>query len=190
MESPEKVRIITSQNLQRPNYPIGINLKSINDFICKMVEMVKEEYPGIQNTTNTIVLWCRGSSGAILASAFAMKLGAPNMKIKHVKKPGEISHYHNNNLTFNKSYINFIIDDFVVSGETIEHIVSVALNKKDRKTYRFDALLVSSDLKTLHVRNRWARKYFCQELIGIVEGPILQQRNIDAKLIDHELKRL
>lgn len=105
------------------DYPVGNNIKIAAEFTkAAAYQFIKiREY---NNPYPSLNIWCRGSSGAILASLFAVHIHMPNIKIIHVKKPGENSHsggYHP--YTYGDA-INVIIDDFVSSGKTLRHIYS------------------------------------------------------------------
>ncbi len=66
-------------------------------------------------------MWCRGSSGAILAGMFALKCGY-ECRICHIKKEKEGSHNGNTQPYVNEG-INIVIDDFVSFGHTLIAIV-------------------------------------------------------------------
>lgn len=110
---------IETQN--RCCYPVGSDIQAAK-------EMVKE-WICIFNTLGystdiKINLWCRGSSGAILAALFA-SMSSYNCIICHVKKEGEISHSDTPSMYSSSRYtiINVVIDDFISSGATIREIV-------------------------------------------------------------------
>lgn len=97
-------------------YPLGKDLNGA--FI--LAETFVEYFP--KDILGHINLWCRGSSGAIMATAFAMKDKMHTFNICHVKKEGEKS--HETYTRYEVSGINVIIDDFICSGETIDYIIS------------------------------------------------------------------
>lgn len=66
-------------------------------------------------------IWCRGSSGAILAALLASNIKNECI-VCHVKKDGETSHNREINPNRYVPFINVIIDDFVCSGRTIKSI--------------------------------------------------------------------
>ena len=109
------------------NYPVGCDMQRANKSVCHCVDAFKQldidrEQP--------IYLWCRGSSGAILATLFAIGIGNdyPNVFISHVKKEGEISH-SNAYYVRSGNNVNIIIDDFVATGSTIKAILAEMKNK-------------------------------------------------------------
>ena len=101
-------------NCGEVNYPIGINIahnlpviknlaKAFNKLKCK----------------GKINVFCMGSSGAIMAAIFASIV--KNVTIIHVKKDGEESHSGYNDVTrfVGNGETNIIIDDFILSGDTM-----------------------------------------------------------------------
>ena len=111
------------------SYPIGINMDNIFNYINLVVAALKDENIGKAN------IWCMGSSGAILAALLSNQL--EESRILHVKKDGESSHHGNYFTTLNNA-INIIIDDFIVSGDTVNRIYNFMGGKK------CDILIVSS----------------------------------------------
>jgi len=85
-------------------------------------------------------VFCRGSSGAILAALFVSFLPHIETQIIHVKKDGESS--HSSKVTgFDAYNMNVIIDDFICSGETIREIYN---NISANKFVAIDVLIVES----------------------------------------------
>jgi hypothetical protein len=113
-------------------YPVGSHLDEAVTFASNAAE----KFNGIKQFQNRYInVWCRGSSGAILAALFGEKItGYMNLKICHVKKEGESSH------TFSpQPYwlgINVIIDDFCDTGSTLNAI--------------FEELKESNSVKIVH----------------------------------------
>lgn len=117
-------------------YPVGSNItNAIN--LAKNAAIIfnkMKEY----NSKQPINIWCRGSSGAILAALFALYIKKKrDVYICHVKKEGESSHITQPCPASNA--INIIIDDFISSGETIR-----AIKKKmeSNSHYNVDCLIV------------------------------------------------
>src|SRR6478609_10319945 len=115
-----------SLKVDRPGYPIGSNMDGAIKLINAYLEAFEQlSYP----PDSKLNLWCRGSSGAILAGMFALKCKY-ECKICHVKKEKESSH-NGNYQPYNSEGINIVIDDFVSYGHTItkivEHIESITL---------------------------------------------------------------
>lgn len=95
-------------------YPIG-------EFISKNIIVAKEmayTLRKIYKKDDIINFWCRGSSGAMIASLVARYF--PKCCICHVKKEGENSHAEF--ITYKSDGYNVIIDDFILSGDTINEI--------------------------------------------------------------------
>lgn len=107
------------------SYPVGSDWNNINliieTYFNAFNRLINEKF----KSTTGVNLWCRGSSGAILAGLFASKISWLNPRICHSKKEGESSHqttpYH---FSDNENVINVVIDDFVSSGATIRAILS------------------------------------------------------------------
>lgn len=98
-------------------YPIGGSISCIRELTD---EYIKAFNTLCYHENTNFNLWCRGSSGAILATAFAMYLPQYKFKICHVKKEGEQSH---GNVYPGDKFINIVIDDFVSEGTTVEAIL-------------------------------------------------------------------
>ena len=102
-------------------YPIGSNVSSMVVYIENIVTTFKEHKINLDKKSNVICIWCRGSSGAMLAGMFAYTFKEATVRIKHVKKEGERS--HNSYISaFPSNSIDIIIDDFMDTGETIFRI--------------------------------------------------------------------
>lgn len=99
-------------------YPLGSNIPVLRAVTAEYVNGF--EQISLEDGTN-INLWCRGSSGAILATAFALALPKYNFKIIHVKKRNESAHYPHADPFSNG--IHVVIDDFISSGDTIRAIL-------------------------------------------------------------------
>ncbi len=130
---------IKLKDVARPGYPLGSNM----DGAKKLIEAYIAAFNKLRYSPDTeINLWCRGSSGAILAGMFALKC-KNECTICHIKKEGENS--HKSNPEYEKKAINIVIDDFVDTGSTLEAIVQYIrdLEKWDDETDR----LVPADLK-------------------------------------------
>lgn len=110
------------------SYPVGNKMNAAIGFtkLCATRFNNIKEFKDISN----INVYCRGSSGAILAALFVSFLGNNKpITIVHVKKPGEQSHAYStpNN---SSSYINIIIDDFIETGNTVNEIYKCVTNGK------------------------------------------------------------
>ena len=123
-------------------YPIGSNMlytialsKAYGIHLCKNLKKIKKAIK--------INLWCRGSSGAIIATLVyneLCKLANTEIKICHIKKEKEFSHSSTPEFfavtTFNEKRINYkiiniIVDDFISSGNTVNNIYKEALKFHD-----------------------------------------------------------
>lgn len=128
------------------NYPVGLYINSNKPRIVKLAEAFSqiEEFKG-----KPLNLICRGSSGAIVATVFALTLPNP-CNIVHVKKDGENS--HDSSLSINKGlgYKNVIVDDWIDSGTTLNTIYG-CLMKYDVNIV-IDCLCVTGEYRELEFR--------------------------------------
>ena len=104
--------------VDRPGYPIGSNMDGTTKLINAYIHAFNRIGYGKDNKLN---LWCRGSSGAILAAVFCIQCEY-ECRICHIKKEQEDSH-NGNSQPYDIKAINVVIDDFVGSGNTIASIV-------------------------------------------------------------------
>ena len=108
-------------------YPIGdhitSNLPVINSMATAIMDLIHSEY----NDRDTILLICRGSSGAIIAGIVANILlinFAKIVRVIHIKKENEHAHAtHIDYELFTSTCVNIVIDDFISTGTTIQSIV-------------------------------------------------------------------
>lgn len=131
------------ENQGEIRYPVGSYIVSAISFIDKALLTIKEK---ITFENENILIWCRGSSGAILAGLLAAKLinlyPAIYTRIVHVKKPGEQAHDVDiKHVRLSTTYTNIIIDDFSYSGETI---MSIAKAMAIREVQYIDLLILSN----------------------------------------------
>ena len=102
-------------------YPTGANVSSMVVYIENIVTTFKRYKINLDKKSNVICIWCRGSSGAMLAGMFAYTFKRATVRINHVKKKGE--HSHNSYISASPpNSIDIIIDDFMETGETIFRI--------------------------------------------------------------------
>jgi len=103
-------------------YPVGQNIVKNLPAIFDMADLILAEY-SYQN----IRLWCRGSSGAIIAGIISsIIISRSNFKVEvcHVKKEKEDSHsYQSIHFDSYNNYVEIIVDDFIASGKTVEAII-------------------------------------------------------------------
>jgi hypothetical protein len=90
----------------------------------------------------TCIIWCRGSSGAILGSllANALKKKFHTIKVAHIKKDGENSHSSKSYRSFTENNFNIVIDDFMHSGETLYKII---VDSGKEENSKFDLLILN-----------------------------------------------
>lgn len=125
------------------DYPVGNNIPQIKGFITKAIEAVQSvEHEIRPEGFGTINLFCRGSSGAILASMFAA-MCPWDCKVLHVKKDGERSH-GGTLYWFDTKNVNFMIDDFICSGDTIYEIYKAITNYTGNPFYEIQGVIVAS----------------------------------------------
>jgi len=133
-------------------YPIGnnilVNLATIHDMANSIYLVIDEYYK--KSEFKRIILFCRGSSGAIIAGIVSSKLielfPDKAITIHHIKKQGEESHSFTfpEDSVFYKSII-LIVDDFIATGSTMRAILEhIALRRRDQE---IDILCVSGNLQ-------------------------------------------
>lgn len=119
-------------------YPVGLNMTKNLVAINEMATRLTEVYPGKDFT-----LWCRGSSGSIIAGILSYLLRG-NIIINHVKKEGEYSHSSSvSTLQEPNTRIHVIVDDLIASGYTIESI----LDKMTNLCIKPDALCITGEYR-------------------------------------------
>ena len=165
-----KVELLTNQHCLR--YPVGLYIDEAIAFVKKAMRLIitKQLIPD----TN-ISIWCRGSSGSILAALLYSELtinNYSNIRIYHIKKPNETS--HDNNCSYNDNAYNIVIDDMVCSGDTIKAIEIVI----ETNNLSFDCLIVSAmDYKD------------CDENVSLKHRPpkllITSEHSIRRSMIKH-----
>lgn len=102
------------------SYPVGSNIPAAIHHTTLMAENFNTimEFKG-----RKLKVFCRGSSGAILAALFLAALNWDcEATIEHVKKPGENSH-NSNDFDIEENDVAIIIDDIIASGETVRNIL-------------------------------------------------------------------
>jgi len=119
--APDETTYITIGEMYNFGYPVGRNI--LNDIKCAdaliNAFLFIREFEG-----RKINLLCTGSSGAIIATMFALRL-RDRVQICYVYKDGESSHNdEGTEVTPDKSSINVIVDDFIASGATMNFIYS------------------------------------------------------------------
>ncbi len=129
------MKLYELKNYRSLTYPVGKDIKILNMFINSVINKIIEEE--LLSNVQEITVWCRGSSGAMLASLFSANLVEKmnvDIKISHIKKPGEHSHYCNSSENTFSTY-NIVIDDLVATGSTLkfleEHFRKIKLPQVD-----------------------------------------------------------
>lgn len=108
-------------------YPVGADMPGAINFAKGAAKAFNAATRGGVNAETAINVWCRGSSGAILAALFIGHIKRTlHVNVCHIKKSGEESHRTNPDVwrqsgSINK-VINIIIDDFISSGSTMQQI--------------------------------------------------------------------
>lgn len=104
-------------------YPVGCDVKAAHDFILevntKLSELLKSE--------DTVNIWCRGSSGSILATILSLNIKVKECRICYVRKGNETQ--HSSRVYPLDEAINIVVDDFISSGETVRAIID-AMDKR------------------------------------------------------------
>lgn len=100
-------------------YPIGDNMSEALIYI----KNIAKKFKSLKISKGKILnIFCRGSSGAILAALF-VSLVPNKVKIIHIKKEGESSHGTSTPFYFSRNDgLNIILDDFIDSGNTMNAI--------------------------------------------------------------------
>lgn len=132
------------------SYPVGSYINSNKKTAIEMVEAFKtiEEFKDAK-----LDLICRGSSGAIIATIFAMQL-SNNCRIIHVKKPGEKSHAGNNYYIRNDAK-SIIVDDFIASGDTMHAMYDALTGDNDGMHIIIDCVCISGNFQSLKFKPRY-----------------------------------
>ena len=131
-----KPKLIELEN-QCTSYPIGRN---IQDNMLGILDYQKAIIDTFGEDGRKINLICMGSSGAIIAGIVAS--GIPNSKITFVKKEGVSSHDSLPELELYNKFINIIIDDFFVTGNTLINMYNSVCVSGDTST--IDMLVISN----------------------------------------------
>lgn len=106
------------QDLNTPSYPVGSKIYQDQKTANAMSTAIKTVFKD-----KKVVLISRGSSGAILAAMIAAQNGDV-VKILHIRKESERSHYSNEDDAFveTENTVYIIVDDFIHTGKTISSI--------------------------------------------------------------------
>lgn len=121
------------QILPTMEYPVGENITKNLPTILAMSNLLKDLYP-----SKSMHLWCRGSSGAIIAAIIATNF--KKVVICHVKKSGESSHTDALPKSM-RNAVHIIVDDFIAYGSTVNEIYTAF--KKHTRNKEIDCLCVT-----------------------------------------------
>ncbi len=131
----DKTKFILLSQRSDMKYPVGERISENMELIKEMVDKFKGLKLHVGKHVNII---CRGSSGAIIAAFFAMKL--PKCSIAHIKKEGESSHNSSFYLVEDDA-VNIIVDDLISSGSTMNTIYEKVKFKYSK--IKIDAVCIS-----------------------------------------------
>jgi adenine/guanine phosphoribosyltransferase-like PRPP-binding protein len=132
-------------------YPIGEKIHENKDRIEKLIK----EFASIKEfNKQKLTLICRGSSGAIIAAMFAMKL-SNECVIIHIKKDGEESHTHFERSRVDRNSKLIIVDDFVKTGNTVNTIYHKLTEIFNPTTIVIDCLCVTGTSKRLNFEPKY-----------------------------------
>ncbi len=124
-------------------WPVGKDVKHM----IKLAKVLSNAFKANNKGINSVNIYCRGSSGAMLASLFASSLGDRECTIIHVRKEGECSHSNHNGCSHNEpdvDGVNVFIDDFMRSCDTVNdmHEAFMRIRPWGYKVWEVDYLLI------------------------------------------------
>lgn len=144
-----------------PSYPVGTHMLAAMKFAKKAYQTLINYCPNL-HTESSIVIWCRGSSGAILGALLAQHLitnesfRKMEIRVNHVKKEGESS--HSSPETYCDTFFNIVIDDIIASGSTLKAIIDYIDNDKEhprkKEQFKLDALIIGGSIPARYT-NIW-----------------------------------
>lgn len=135
-------------------YPVGKNILVNLPIIKEMAYMIESLF-----TNKDIMFWVSGTSGALI-SGIICSLISNETTIFQVRKKKEDS--HDQGLLKEGDFINIIVDDFIVSGETVLRIL------KEMNSYgkNPDCLCVSGEYCKKNFRDVNFKFVICNEELG------------------------
>lgn len=121
---------ISLGKLETLYYPIGVDLDNTRIYTDKVAKVIYDTFKDQLSKESTIVFVIRGTSGAIISGIVASNIryldSHINTRILIVRKPKEATHGYSlqgiSNINKDKDII-IVIDDFIVTGNTIESII-------------------------------------------------------------------
>jgi len=115
-------------------YPVWGYLEKNLPIIIAMADLIKQKnYPAPY-------LICSGSSGAVIAGIISTKF-TPPLPIFYVRKPKESGHSHCFDIGILRNKTLIVVDDFVITGNTIDRILKTL--EKITNSTTVDVLCVS-----------------------------------------------
>lgn len=132
---------ITIDYNEQMSYPVGQNMpaaRAFSEAVLHSVRMIETAVrPGGFNELN---IFCRGSSGSILATMF-IAFAPYKCNLVYVKK--EIEQGHSGLISdFRKDLPSLVIDDFMSSGETLREIYKGIVMATNNPFYPIDMLAI------------------------------------------------
>jgi len=117
------MKIIENPNLEMIKYPVSFNIQ----YNLKIIDIMFQEIKNLiltKDLNKNVYLICTGSSGTIISAILTEKLKQVKIKCKivYIRKINENSHSKKDYNRLNKNFTTIIIDDFIVSGKTINYI--------------------------------------------------------------------
>ena len=145
--------------MKKSNFPlneertVAVPQRIMNKIAISMIPMQKIDRKGfcgyegsVKLPEGTITIWCRGSSGAIIAGIISSKLKG-RARVAYISKPNEKRHDLVSPYKYSVGY-NIIVDDFICTGKTIDDIIK----KSDRE--KFDLLIVSGMISKEFIKSK------------------------------------
>jgi phosphoribosylpyrophosphate synthetase len=142
---------ITNHLLDSINYPVGNFIQKNMNIINEMINSLNKYIPFDEK----LVFVCTGSSGAIISSLFCVKYS--NSIIFHIKKEGENSHsngfYDLREALEQNQRKAIIVDDIIVSGNTINRIIYKILENTSIKSIPYIVVTGPVNLDKIEKKN-------------------------------------
>lgn len=136
-------------------YPVGEHISQYFQICQEIGTIINNNFP-----EKSITLWCRGSSGAIIAALVSQYI-LTEVEVCHIKKSGENAHV---SIPTPRYDINIIIDDLMASGDTVEAIYKAMKKEKVNPL----AIIMTGELKIAKLKQILGKQY--DKLILIVGG--------------------
>lgn len=127
-------------------YPVGQHIFQATETIEQVVRVIRSN--NLLPHDCHVDIFCRGSSGSILAALLVGKLSHPDISIVYIRKENENSHSAPYVPYSKNTKINVVIDDFIGTGETL-NAVWEGMNNMGRDS--IDLLIIGNASKL----NEW-----------------------------------